>query len=206
MVIGSFASGSDLTRELGSLLLPTSSLPLPMRQARERNAHRYPPDGTVDKSRTKIYQSSSGLPNMFTGGLPKEAQPWLDHIEQKTLISHVDEPEEEGGTSVIHFKDGSTVDDIDVLIFATGYLFYYPFFKSADYPWNQKEGRLCSDEIREVDVLDEKDGWEKGGVQGMTQEGMDELKLFLKADRSLAIMGLRESNSINRRQEEVIDA
>lgn len=137
-----------------------------------------------------MYQSSSQTPNMFTSGLAAdeedESRPWLRLIEQRPLIDRI----EEGG--VIRFTDGSTLEEIDVIIFATGYLYYYPFFKRSDYPWNREEVQVLDRTVEGVDVVRE-DGKDVGGLQGLGMRNMDELMLFLERDRSMALIGLREA-------------
>lgn len=145
------------------------------------------------ENRIRVYQSSSQTPNMFTSGLAAdeddEARPWLRLIEQRPLIERIDA---EGGGSVIQFKDESTLDGIDVIIFATGYLYYYPFFKRSDVPWNRKEAQVLDLPVVEGDVVGEGQR-DVGGMQGLGMRHMDELLLFLENDRSMALIGLRES-------------
>lgn len=45
---------------------------------------------------------------------------WPEGFQEKPLLTHV-----AGNTA--YFKDGSSVDDVDAIIFCTGYLNYYPF-------------------------------------------------------------------------------
>jgi hypothetical protein len=117
------------------------------------------------------------------GKKEEEGRPWTKFIQHRPLIEKID-----GG--VIHFKDGSTLEDIDVIIFATGFYYQLPFAKSEDAPWNEK--RVCEETVGDVDVLDEVNGWEKGGIQGLAIKELDEIKLFLKGDRTCAFIALRE--------------
>lgn len=145
---------------------------------------------TIDEKRTiRVYQSSSQTPNMFTSGLAADedddSRPWLRLIEQRPLIERIDD-------GLIYFKDGSTFQNIDVIIFATGYLYYYPFFKRSDHPWSRDEARVLDKTVERVDVImtDSKD---MRGLQGLGMSKMDELMLFLANDRSMALIGLRKS-------------
>ncbi|KAJ9110945.1 hypothetical protein QFC20_002711 [Naganishia adeliensis] len=195
LVVGSFASGADIARELAFLNLPSSVLPESMTSHKSPRAADDPSryeqsqnESTIDDERkVRVYQSSSQTPNMFTSGLAADeeddSRPWLRLIEQRPLIDRV----EEGG--VIRFTDGSTLDDIDAIIFATGYLYYYPFFKRSDYPWNREEVQVLDRTVEGVDVLRE-DGKDVGGLQGLGMRNMDELMLFLEKDRSMALIGL----------------
>jgi hypothetical protein len=223
LVVGSFASGSDIARELASVNLPASVLPESMtahkparladQQNRPRDTSNHGDEATLgDKTKIRVYQSSSQTPNMFTSGLAADteddARPWLRLIQQRPLIDRIDTPaaslplstvskaEEasSSSSSVIHFKDGSTLTDIDVVIFATGYLYYYPFFKQSDAPWNREECRILDAVVEGADVLGDggKGGGEIGGLQGLGMRHMDELMLFLQNDRSMAFIGLRK--------------
>jgi hypothetical protein len=182
-VVGSFASGSDVARELASVQIPTADLPESMQLARKRN-HLSHPDVPAE-GKVEVFQSSSMLPNDMSpyGKKEEKGQPWTRFIQHRPLIEKI-----EGG--VIHFKDGSTLEDIDVIIFATGFYYQLPFAKSEDAPWNEK--RVCEETVGDVDVLDEVNGWEKGGIQGLAIKELDEIKLFLKGDRTCALIALRE--------------
>lgn len=147
-------------------------------------------------NRIRVYQSSSQTPNMFTSGLAADedddTRPWLRLIEQRPLIQQIDAGEE---GSVIQLKDGSTLEGINVIIFATGYLYYYPFFKRSDAPWNRTEAQVVDLPIVKGDVVDGGQG-DVGGMQGLGMRHMDELMLFLETDRSMAMIGLRESSCV----------
>ncbi|KAJ9093065.1 hypothetical protein QFC21_006558 [Naganishia friedmannii] len=225
LVIGSFASGSDIARELASVNLPLSVLPEsmtshgPARPADEEETT-HDDAAAADERKIRVYQSSSQTPNMFTSGLAADSEeedgkrPWLRLIEQRPLIDRIETPGSTPTTttpsspststtpapaagrkssSIIHFNDGSTLTDIDVIIFATGYLYYYPFLKRADYPWNRQSETVLDGVVGEVDVLaggDAEGGKDMGGLQGLGMRQMDELMLFLKNDRSIAFIGL----------------
>ncbi|KAJ9105026.1 hypothetical protein QFC19_003657 [Naganishia cerealis] len=217
LVVGSFASGSDIARELASLNLPSSALPESMTAYKVRRPADQEPGRsgkheeqemgiypTLDNERKiRVYQSSSQTPNMFTSGLAADteddARPWLRLIEQRPLIDRIETPSQTSNSnqataSVIYFKDGSSLTGIDVVIFATGYLYYYPFFKNTDYPWNQESDRVLDGVIEDVDVdVEARQGRsDRGGLQGLGMRQMDSLMLFLKNDRSMAMIGLRK--------------
>jgi hypothetical protein len=200
LVVGSFASGSDIARELASVNLPSEVLPESMtafKTSRPADAHTHL-DGadvqpTIDEEkRIRVYQSSSQTPNMFTSGLAAsegdDTRPWLRLIEQRPLIERIDTASEK---STIRFKDGSTLTGIDVIIFATGYLYYYPFFKRSDAPWNRPEAQLLDLPIVEGDIVGEGQA-DVGGMQGLGMRHMDPLMIFLEGDRSMALIGLRK--------------
>ncbi|ORX36263.1 hypothetical protein BD324DRAFT_628099 [Kockovaella imperatae] len=137
MVVGSFASGSDLSRQLAGLNLTGRSM--------------------------TVYLSSSGSTYSPPPGPDDPPQPWREYIRNVPLISRIDETK-------ISFEDGSQVDDVDTLIFATGYRYSLPFCKAFDEPW------------KSTPPLDRIDG----SLSGLSMRQLDELLLFLKDDRTIS--------------------
>lgn len=104
-------------------------------------------------------------------------------------MSHVNH---DGG--IVFQDDSETLQEVDVIIFATGYNFSLPFCKATDSPWDG--ARILDDQIRPG----ERDGGsesEVGGMKGLGVEGLDPLLLFLENDplRSIAFPVLRTSAS-----------
>lgn len=169
LVVGSFSSGTDIARLLGSLNLnPGPS--------------------------TRVYQSSSGLPNSSKTDDPDE--PWKPYIRQVPLIDHLEPPSSTHPKGRIHFTPGpeptETIDDVDTIIFATGYYNSLPFCKTADSPW---DALSLLDEMITPEQRQGGHEWEIGGQRGLKMDHMDEMLLFLKGDRTIAFPGLRESNT-----------
>jgi hypothetical protein len=157
LVVGSFSSGSDITRLLGSL-----------------NLH--------GETKTKVYQSSTGIGNSSAVIDPND--PWRPYIQAVPLIDKFEDRR-------IHFQSTpfshDPIDDVDVVIFATGYYNSLPCCKSYDEPWRSK--RLLKEEITMKAGGDEH---ELGGLRGLHMKGMDNMLLFLEDDPTLAFPGLRE--------------
>jgi len=166
LVVGSFASGSDLARQLASL-----------------NIDHYAPDGTPLSTDgpgfTKVYVSCSSPPDT--------KDPWTPYITYLPLISHLS-PE---GTII--FQDDQNLDGVDTIIFATGYNFSLPFCKNTDHPWDNPTYRVLDEVITPEERVGGKED-ERGGMKGLSMVGLDELMLFLEADkgRSIAFPTLRE--------------
>ncbi len=171
LVVGSFASGTDLSRQLASL-----------------NLHKYDPSGrpfTPDGDDlgfgfTKVYVSSSGEPNITSS-----SGPWNRYTTHVPLIHHVEGP-------TIFLEDHPPLEGVDVMIFATGYNFSLPFCKRTDAPW-------CEKAVLDVEIeAGERGGGEErdvGGIKGLAMRELDGLMLFLEGDRSIAFPVLRESAS-----------
>ncbi|WVR04176.1 hypothetical protein IAU60_001176 [Kwoniella sp. DSM 27419] len=190
LVVGSFASGGDISRLIASV-----------------NIDRYTPDGrpldregsSVDSDAhgpgfTKVWVSSSG-PTTHSASTDG---PWAPFIRNVPLISHIDPPSAGHPGGLIHFqsapradgqgdeeKDVEPLDAPEVIIFATGYNFNYPFFKPTDRPWSRDEHDVVDGVVRPGE-REGGDEWEEGGLKGQGMRGLDELLLFLKGDRTIA--------------------
>lgn len=144
LVVGSFASGSDLARLIASANL----------------------DPETSHHRTNVYVSSEGDTSYAT----RDGE-WAKYVTDVPLIDRID------GT-MVHLQDGKSIDDVDTIIFATGYYYALPFCHKADAPWS------------DCPVLDGVDS--HGGLRGMYMSHLDPLLLFLKTDTSIAFPVLRE--------------
>jgi len=179
VVVGAGNSGADIVRHLSSL-----------------NLGHYTPKGEkiddqVDRPFTTVYQSVTGASR---AGYNSGTEPWAPYIRTVATIDHFEGPSGERSKGSIHLKDESrtVLEDIDLIIFATGYNNSLPFAKATDEPW--KSAHVLDEVIRE-DEREGGDKWEIGGVKGLHMVGLDELLLFLKEDRSIAFPGLRTSFS-----------
>ncbi|OCF34111.1 hypothetical protein I316_04059 [Kwoniella heveanensis BCC8398] len=179
LVVGSFASGGDISRLIASLNIDQFSP-----DGQPLNGH--PKDGF-----TRVWVSSSGT----TAHSASSDGPWAKYIKNVPLISHFDPPSAEHPRGLIHFQspaaaesgsDSEKVEPLDapeVIIYATGYNFLYPFFKATDAPWDKH--KLVDGAVREGE-REKGDQWEVGGVKGQGMRGLDDLMLFLEGDRTMA--------------------
>lgn len=167
LVVGSFASGSDLARQLASL-----------------NLNKYDPDGRLltptsegeGSGFTRVYVSSSAVSSIVSND-----HPWNRYITHVPLIDHI-----EDGT--IYLKNHEPLDGVDSIIFATGYNFSLPFCKRSDKPWYEKA--VLDTEIGRTE-RDGGDARDVGGIKGLAMKDLDELMLFLEDDRSISFPVLR---------------
>jgi len=194
LVVGSFASGSDLSRQLASLNLGhyhPSGEPLTPTESptHHDNGSGSTPDLHAIPRFTKTFISSS---NSIQAPPPTDAPPrlWQVYITHVPLVSHIDP------SGLIHFQAPSNdlpppepIRGVDTIIFATGYNFALPFCKISDEPW--KNTRVLDRAIGAVE-RDGGDEREEGGMKGLTMTDLDELTLFLEGDRSIAFPVLRE--------------
>ncbi|ODN83922.1 hypothetical protein L198_07619 [Cryptococcus wingfieldii CBS 7118] len=150
------------------------------------------------------FASGGDISRLIAGGAtahtPASESAWGKYLKQKPLVSHIDPPSPTHPKGVIHFQpppsseDGTPVpvsdeqiDDVDLILFATGYNFAYPFFKSTDRPW---DGKSVVDGVIGKEERQGGDEREVGGLKGLTPKNLDELLMFHKGDRSLAFLVL----------------
>lgn len=211
-MVGSFASGSEVARLIASLNVDHESTSsssstngvnsdIPGISSRsipqQRNGHDRDHES---RTITPVFVSSSGEPNNFTVAPDDPATPWVKHITNVPLISHVTPPSPTYPNGQIHFHPYTPSDsapppiEVDTIIFATGYNSFYPFFKSTDSPWIEQR-------LLDLDVIPpERNGGEEsdvGGMKGLTMRELDETLLFLEGDRSIAFPVLGECIGIS---------
>ncbi|WWC87614.1 uncharacterized protein L201_002504 [Kwoniella dendrophila CBS 6074] len=180
LVVGSFASGGDISR-----LLATENVG-------KFDSNGEPLNGYSKNDFINIYMSSSGSVKYIN----TENNEWGKYINQISLISHVSSPSKDNEKGIIHLKedkenqeqngwnkDGLELNNIDIIIFATGYNYMYPFFKSQDKPWS--DHKITETEIKEKE-RQKGDQWEINGLKGQALTELDDLLLFLKGDRTIA--------------------
>lgn len=177
VVVGAGNSGADIVRHLSSLNLGHYT------SGGEKI------DDQVDRPYTTVYQSVTGASR---AGYNSGTEPWAPYIRTVSTIAHFEHSCDGAPKGSIHLKDGTTLEDIDLIIFATGYNNSLPFAKASDEPW--KSVNVLDEVIGEVERQGG-DRWEIGGVKGLHMVGLDELLLFLKDDKSIAFPGLRSSFS-----------
>ena len=106
------------------------------------------------------------------------------------LISHLDPPSEAHPNGQIHSQnDYPPIDDVDTIIFATGYNCFLPFCKAMDEPWCRV--RPLEHVITPKERSKGNQG-DIGGIKGLTMHELDDLLLFFKDDRSVAFPVLRQ--------------
>ncbi|KIR57530.1 hypothetical protein I312_101660 [Cryptococcus bacillisporus CA1280] len=187
LVVGSFASGGDISRLLASHNIGKYD---PSGQPMTRSVT---PDQKLDNSSSlkaatregfiKVYVSSSGS----TQHSASPDGPCAPYIHNLPLISHLSLPSSAHPKGIIHFEDGQQLSGVDTIIYATGYNFAYPFFKREDKPWD--EVGLVDGVIRNGERKGGEE-WEEGGLKGLGMKKLDELLLFLEGDRSIAFPAL----------------
>lgn len=175
LVLGSGNSGSDIVRHLSSLNLEHyTASGQPKELEREAGS---------DQGFTTVYHSITGANR---AGYNSATDAWAPYIRTVGLISHI-----ESGHR-IHLVDGTVLEGIETIIFATGYNNCLPFAKNTDEPWRSLS--ILDGVIQPGERADGGDVSEVGGLKGLHMQGLDPLLLFLENDRSIAFPGLRTSS------------
>lgn len=207
LVVGSFASGGDISRLLAAYNLDLADEELPTPPP-EGNAHL--PSQPSNKKGIDVHISCSAK-TPFSVDDTEGSVPWGKYVKYHPLIKSVEttpgswpytppatpstSTSLQNGTgskkSVIHFEDGSQLTDVDTIIYATGYSFAMPFAKSTDEPWASHPLLDGS-----IGVADREGGeeWEGGGMMGQGVKGLDGSMLFMQGDQSICFPTLRESS------------
>ncbi|GAA5830317.1 hypothetical protein JCM11251_001304 [Rhodosporidiobolus azoricus] len=169
LVIGNSASGYDITREIAASIYNR-------RQAGEADLPR-------------IYQSAKSPPGL---GIPFDAPDAPPYGKEVGLFPPIKEVE----GKVIEFEDGRKVEDVDVIMFATGYLFSFPFLHPTDAPFSSApltySVPLCSahgavDSIATTGTSSRGEPSRRGGLR---IHNLDDRMLFYLADPTLAFLAL----------------
>lgn len=155
LVVGSKSSGSDIARELAVV----------DHQKRLKG----------EKVTRRIYQSIHGLVD------PKKPT-WDDDLEWAKEINVVSQIDHING-DVLHLIDGKKVTGVDVIFYATGYLFSYPFCHEQE-PFASQPVTVA------LSPPEKEQGIPKAG--GKTITNLDQSETFYAPDPTLALINLRK--------------
>ncbi|RAO70504.1 uncharacterized protein BHQ10_006516 [Talaromyces amestolkiae] len=110
MVVGSGPSSADIVRELGMLCVELSSL-----------------------APTKVYRS---FKSKLRYDIEQE-KGWPNHITNVARVRSIEPPSSHSITGRIVTQADEILDDVDVIIFATGYVARFEFCRESDAPFNK---------------------------------------------------------------------
>ncbi|KAG0149443.1 hypothetical protein CROQUDRAFT_74312 [Cronartium quercuum f. sp. fusiforme G11] len=80
--------------------------------------------------RPKLYALSAHPPKLGWDLTDPSAPEWTRHIITRPSLASVSE-------LILTLSDNSTINDVDLLFFATGYSYDFPFTHSSDLPWSE---------------------------------------------------------------------
>ncbi|KPV75868.1 uncharacterized protein RHOBADRAFT_52884 [Rhodotorula graminis WP1] len=157
LVIGNSASGYDITRELASSIharrLADPAAALP-----------------------RIYQSARSPAALGIPWDAPDAPEYSNEVREVPPIKRVE-------ASRIEFENGVVVEDVDTIMFATGYYFSFPFLSPAHEPFK-------SHPITYSPTPSGERGAPSGAEGGIRMHGLDDRFLFLLADPTMAFLAL----------------
>ncbi|GAA5845715.1 hypothetical protein JCM9279_006082 [Rhodotorula babjevae] len=159
LVIGNSASGYDITRELASSI-----------------HSRRLADPDAASALPKIYQSARSPAALGIPWDAPDAPEYSNEVHEVPPIKRIE-------ARRIEFEDGQVVEDVDTIVFATGYYFSFPFLSPEHEPFK----------THPVTYSPTKDGGRgepSGAEGGIRMHGLDDRFLFLLADPTMAFLAL----------------
>jgi hypothetical protein len=164
LVVGNMSSGMDVARELSGYIKRT----LPC----GKTAERWQNDCLNDPIDVySSWHSAERPPPADYNPLDPESPDWCRRINVVDNITSVQ-------GSKINFADGSSLDDIALIILATGYLYDCPFL-------DQTKGAL-----RRYPLLPPSTGKTRAGFPSSSMYNMDDWLLMHSHDETLAVLGV----------------
>lgn len=155
LIVGNNSSGSDIARELCGGAV---------RQVAPRS------DVCVYQS----FQDVTKPPILDYDPRDLSSPAWSRRIHVVGPIDHVD------SNGALVFSDGTRLDDIELIVWATGFLYDVPFFHSEDAPFNTSPLLVRDDHTHTAPSVH----------AASSLHGLDDWMLFYKAEPSLAFIGL----------------
>lgn len=156
VVVGNASSGFDICREMVGKVART--LPLP--EAWEKKSSPFSAslvDDVSPEAATAAWVAGCGSeayggrvvqsvldydrpPGLDFDPRDPSSPAWARRIRVVPRIDHIDPPDEGGGRSTgkIYFADGRCLEDVDVIIFATGYYYEFPFIDQTKAPFSTR--------------------------------------------------------------------
>jgi hypothetical protein len=164
LIVGNASSGMDIARELAGYLardLPSGLSPDEWREKCKEDPF-------------KIYSSWHSLekaPPMDYNPLDPDSPDWSRKIQVKEEIDHIRD-------DCVYFKSGSMLDTIELIIFATGFLFDSPYIDQSTEPLLSRP------------FLPPSKNASRTGFASKSMCNLDDWLLFHSHDESIAFLGL----------------
>lgn len=164
LVVGNASSGMDICRELVGYL------------ARTLPSGLSPSEWEMEckKRGVKVYSSWHSLdqaPGMDYNPLDPKSPDWCHRINVVDQIDSIDEGK-------IMLRDGRVLEDVELIIFATGYLFDNPFLDQSTEPFLFRP------------LLPPSEGTTRRGLPSPSMYNVDDWFIFHCQDESIAVLGL----------------
>lgn len=168
LVVGNASSGMDIARELVGYITRT----LPSGYTPETWPEQVEGNGKVNV--ISSWESLEKPPPMDFNPLDPSSPEWCRKVQVRGRIKEVDED------GAIVFEEGEDVKSgqVDVIVFATGFLFDFPFLK-------QNQGALV-----QAPILPHFEGNDSGGRPSSTMFNLDDWLLFHARDETICFLGM----------------
>ncbi|KAE8213104.1 hypothetical protein CF327_g3330 [Tilletia walkeri] len=199
LIVGNNSSGMDIARELHGKVV-----------RHFEGAEQWIADANVSPPRTgvKVRQSVEDVdkpPQMDYDPKDAESPEWSRRIEVVPRISRVEAPP--SGTDkagVIVLEDGSRLDDIDVIVFATGFFYEFPPLNQSVAPFDKHPvlqrpppSNITATERSELDsVRSKQDSTLDTSISTRAapfMSNLDDWQLFYAHDPSIVFLGIPTS-------------
>ncbi|KAE8234174.1 hypothetical protein CF326_g789 [Tilletia indica] len=194
LVIGNNSSGMDVARELHGKCV-----------RKFPGVDEWVADATADPPRTgvKVRQSVEDVnrpPQMDYNPKDPDSPEWSRRIEVVPKIVRVEAPPSGSDKAgIVILEDGTRLDDVDVIVFATGFLYDLPFLDQSTAPFSERP-MLKSASATESDEAEQASlqSYFDGGDQPYTPlydmaphlSNLDSWHLFYEPDPSISILGV----------------
>ena len=174
------SSGSDIARELAGYILRT--LPegsAATREYMQRCQHKPP-------KVLHSYEKFDSPPPLDYDPRSADSPDWARRITVVPRIDHI-QPSKQGKGRIV-FEDGQTVDDVDTIIFATGYAYDFPYLNQNLAPFDTQP-LIPTTPSPPPQEVGGKDVYEPPSRTSSKLTHLDDWSLFYNADASMCVLG-----------------
>ncbi|CEH19365.1 fad nad-binding domain-containing protein [Ceraceosorus bombacis] len=190
LVVGNASSGMDIAREMNGSVFRA----IPDLKGSDLSAAKW--SEALSRAPIQVYQSVEDVekpPPMDYDPRDPASPDWCRKIQVIPRIKHV--KARDGSTGRIIFEDESVHDDFDAIIFATGFVFEFPFLTN-DAPFDKVPllPTLASDAPRDLSpalhcALERQGGPYVPPSSAPRLSNMDDWLLFYEGDASICVLG-----------------
>lgn len=164
LIVGNASSGMDIARELSGYITRTLPCGIAPEEWRHRCSER--PFDVLQS-----WHSPDKAPPLDYNPLDTASPDWCRRIKVVASIERVDGPQ-------IHLSDGSTLNDVPLILFGTGFLFDNEFLDQSSGP------------LQTHPLLPPSSSTTRQGFPSPSMYNMDDWFLLHSRDESLAMLGL----------------
>ncbi|GAA5978123.1 hypothetical protein JCM10908_004237 [Rhodotorula pacifica] len=161
LIVGSSASGSDIAREAGQYRATLRA------------------SGVAEADLPRFYQSIRTPKPFPSAGCEVPSSPNAAEVTVVTQIKSI-------SGEAITFLDGKTINDVDIIMFATGFIYSYPFADATSEPFKSFPLTRPLTDTAAASSLEHQPSDEN--VAGMRVHNLDDRLLFYLPDPTLVVL------------------